>query len=120
MRDHSLDTLLDLDGTKFFSVEGQGYWVKFDVKRVASSAERPHGLKYSLTLHDPKNRRIVGFDNAHEIAIGSGPGKKKNTEWDHKHRFRTIKPYDYADAASLLTDFWEEVEGVLKELGVMK
>ena len=77
MRDHSLDTLLDLDGTTFFSVEGQGYWVKFDVKRVATSAERPHGLKYSLTLHDPKNRRIVGFDNAHEIATGFGPGKKK-------------------------------------------
>ena len=118
MRNHSLDTLIDLDGTIFFLVEGQGYWVKFDVKRVATSAERPHGLKYSQTLYDPKNRRIVGFDNGHEIATGSGPGKK--SEWDHKHRFKTIKPYDYADAASLLTNFWEEVEGVLNELGVMK
>jgi hypothetical protein len=43
--------LLDLDG-QVFVIDGKGqYWVRFSVGRVARSAERPHGLKYSLTLH---------------------------------------------------------------------
>jgi hypothetical protein len=46
----SLDTLLLLDG-ETFAVEGN-FWVKFEVKRVPASAEKPHGLDYSLTLHD--------------------------------------------------------------------
>jgi len=31
-----------------------------------------------------------------------------------------IRPYDYRDAASLLADFWNEVDAVLKERGVLK
>lgn len=119
MRDKCLDTLLQLDGVTMFPIEGRGFWVKFDVAQVPVSSERPHGLKYSLTLHKPNGERIVGFDNAHEIKTGSGPGKKVPTEWDHKHRFRSIKPYDYEDAAALLADFWSEVDGVLRELGEM-
>ena len=38
---------------------------------------------------------------------------------DHKHRFKTIKPYAYKDAATLLEDFWETVDKVLKERGVL-
>ena len=30
---------------------------------------------------------------------------------------RTVRPYDYRDAATLLTDFWAEVYAVLKERG---
>ena len=37
---------------------------------------------------------------------------------DHRHRFRTIRPYDYVDAAELMADFWCEVDLVLKEMGV--
>jgi hypothetical protein len=33
---------------------------------------------------------------------------------------RTIQPYDYQDAATLLTDFWAQVDAVLKERGVLK
>ena len=40
---------------------------------------------------------------------------KKWAEHDHKHRFKTIRPYDYKDAASLLADFWKEVDDVLAE-----
>lgn len=36
---------------------------------------------------------------------------------DHRHRLRSIGPYDYKDAATLLEDFWKEVDQVLKERG---
>lgn len=29
------------------------YWLKFDIMRVTATAERPHGLSYSFTLHAP-------------------------------------------------------------------
>jgi hypothetical protein len=36
--------------------------------RVPASAEKPHGLDYSLTLHGPDGEWLVGFDNAHPVA----------------------------------------------------
>lgn len=119
-RDFSLDTLLDLDGQVLF-VDAEGkYWVKFVVKRVDASSERPHGLNYSLTLHNEAGERLVGFDNAHSVRGRSGPSGKKEKPHDHKHRIRTIKPYEYQDAAVLLADFWVEVDAVLKEKGVIQ
>ena len=38
---------------------------------------------------------------------------------DHRHRLRTIRAYDYRDAASLLGDFWTAVDAVLHERGVI-
>lgn len=64
-RDPSLGTLLLLDGESF--VVESGCWVKFEVKQVPTSMEKPHGLEYSLTLHDSENERLLGFDNAHPI-----------------------------------------------------
>jgi hypothetical protein len=29
-----------------------------------------------------------------------------------------VKPYDYCDAATLLVDFWTEVDAALKKIGV--
>lgn len=55
--------------------------------------------------------RLVGFDNAHQVE-----GKRRAAH-DHKHRLRTVKPYEYRDAASLVADFWSEVEAVMKEKG---
>ena len=119
-RDFSLDALLDLDGQVLF-VDPEGkYWVKFVVKRVDASSERPHGLNYSLNLHDEAGERLVGFDNAHSVRGRSGPSGKKEKPHDHKHRIRTIKPYEYQDAAALLGDFWVEVDAVLKEIGVIQ
>lgn len=69
-RDHSLDTLLDLDG-QIFVVDPEGrHWVKFKVTKVDPSPEKPHGLDYSLTLHDETGHRLVGFDNAHSVRVG--------------------------------------------------
>jgi len=40
-RDPSLDTLLDLDGQVLVIDERGGYWVRFEVKRVPVTKERP-------------------------------------------------------------------------------
>jgi hypothetical protein len=119
-RDDSLDTLLALDGETFVIDEAGAHWVKFEVKRCPVTSERPHGLRYSLTLHEQSGERIVGFDNPHAVIRGSGPSAKRPTEFDHSHRLRTIRAYEYADAASLLADFWAMVEGVLDERGVKR
>ena len=111
-RDAGLDHLLDLDGQILVVDEKGGHWLKFVVKQVPVTPERPHGLSYSLTLHAASNERLVGFDNAHPVP------KAKDRAHDHKHRFKTVKPYEYKDAGTLLEDFWKTVEKVLKERGV--
>ena len=117
-RDTSLDALLDLDGQILVIDDKGGYWVKFEVKTVVATKERPHGLDYSMTLHGNYNERLVGFDNAHPVRKSAGPGGRGKTAYDHKHRVRSIRPYEYLDAATLLADFWAEVDAVLKERGV--
>ena len=112
-RARSLDTLLQLDGETFV-LEGS-FWVKFQAKQVPVTPEKPHGLDYSLTLHDGNGERLLGFDNAHSIREGGGPGARTRIEYDHKHRGERVRFYDYADAVTLLTDFWTEVELILKE-----
>jgi len=115
-RDPGLDTLLDLHGQTLF-VDKVGHWVKFIVRRTEPTPERPHGLSYSLTLHAPNGARLVGFDNAHPPKPRRGPGARKRRASDHSHRLRTIRPYDYKDAAALLEDFWKTVDEVLRERG---
>lgn len=122
--DHSLDTLLDIHGQTLVVDENGDYWVKLEVRTCAVTPERPHGLSYSLTLHGPRNERLVGFDNAHAVPATKGPAarakQRAKPAHDHKHRLRTIQPYDYQDAATLVADFWTEVDGVLRERGVLK
>ena len=115
-RDPALDTLLDLHGQALF-VDEIGHWVKFIVLRTEVTPSRPHGLSYSLTLHAPDGTRLVGFDNAHPVRERRGPGTRKRSESDHRHRLRSIRPYDYRDSATLLADFWYEVDKVLKARG---
>ena len=115
-RDLGLDTLLDLHGQTLF-VDDAGHWVKFLVLHTRVTAERPHGLSYSLTLHAPDGERLVGFDNAHPVKERRGPRPRRRRERDHRHRLRTIQPYEYKDAATLLADFWKEVDEVLRERG---
>jgi len=118
-RDPGIDVLLELDG-QVFVVDTKGqYWVRFSVNRVASSAERPHGLNYSLTLHGPGGHRLVGFDNAHPVRESRGPSGKRRGSLDHKHRMETVRPYRFKDAATLLGDFWTEVDTLLKEKGLI-
>ena len=117
-RDPSLDHLLDLDGQVLVIDPDGGHWVRFVVTRVPATEAKPHGLDYSLTLHDPKGERLVGFDNAHPVRRTAGPGGKGQGAQDHKHRLKTIRPYEYQDAATLIADFWRDVEAVLAEKGI--
>jgi hypothetical protein len=58
-KNSSLDALLDLNG-EILPMDN-GYWTKFEVFRVKESKHIPHGIKYSLTLHDKYNKRIFGL-----------------------------------------------------------
>ena len=105
----SLEALLDLNGEIFMM--DAGYWVKFEAKRVSPSPAIPHGIRYSLTLHDRKNVRIVGFDNAHAFKSKSRnlfTGRK--VTWDHKHHVGKVEPYEFESASQLLDDFWQAVD----------
>lgn len=84
----------------------------FIATRVPASPEKPHGLDYSLTLHGPSGERLVGFDNAHPVGRG-----RRGKPLNHRHRLHTVKPY--GDAATLLADFWQAVDAVLKERGAL-
>lgn len=98
----------------------KGYWLKFDITRVEPSAERPHGLSYSFTLHAPQGTRLVGFDNAHDIPPRGARFKQRGTMSDHWHRTESDpgRPYVFKDAATLIDDVFNEVERVLGERGV--
>jgi hypothetical protein len=103
--DPGFDALLDLDG-QILVVDAKGaYTRRFSVQRVASTAERPHGMNYSLTLHGPTGQRLTGFDNAHLIRKSRGPGGRHSGPADHRHRMEEAQPYKYRDAATLLADF---------------
>ena len=116
-RDLSLDTLLDLHGIRYF-LGAKGHSVRFDVRIADVTKERPHGLRYALTVHDPNGARLGGFDNAHPVKRVDGPGGKRDA-YDHKHRFRTVRPYDYVDAATLLAEFWTLANEILAHEGVV-
>lgn len=59
-RGPSAGVLLDLVG-QVLVVDSKGeYWVRFSVGRVASTKERPHGLRYSLTLHGSEYPGYLG------------------------------------------------------------
>ncbi len=97
---------------------GGGFWVKIEVERVAPSPERPHGLSYSLCLFSPGNARVVCFDNAHPVKVGSGPAARTTGANDHVHRGGKVRPYGYTNAEALMNDFWVAVDGHLKKEGV--
>ena len=111
-KDSSLETLLNLDG-EVFPMEN-GYWTKFEATKVETTLQTPHGVKYSLTLHNQNNIRVLGFDNAHAFK----PKKKKygarKITWDHKHKMNKVTPYEFESASHLLEDFWIEAEEILK------
>ena len=98
--------------------QGDGYWIKFEAWRVEVSMWMPHGIRYSLTLHEPYGERILGYDNAHAVKL---PKKFKfagrRLAYDHMHRHASDKgvPYEFQDAQQLLVDFFAEVDRVLKE-----
>lgn len=86
---------------------------------ITTLVDIPHGVRYSLTLHEPYGGRILGYDNAHAV---KPPGKFKyagtRLPYDHRHRHVSDKgvPYAFRDAYQLLSDFFTEVDRVLQEI----
>ena len=115
-----LDYLLGLDGNIEFQND-EGYWVKMDVSRVTVSTERPRGIKYSLTLHAPSDERLMGFDNAHGGIKPAGSrflhvGKQYPYDQRHRSAENSGTTYELNTAYQLISDFYAEVDRVLKEV----
>jgi hypothetical protein len=112
-----ISTLLDLHGQ--IIDQENGYWVKIEAWEVDRSMEIPHGIHYSLSLHEPNGKRILGYDNAHAVKL---PKKFKyagqRLPFDHKHRHCADKgvPYQFESPYQLLADFFREVDQVLQEV----
>jgi hypothetical protein len=115
--EHTLEFLLGFNGHVHHYAGG--YWLKFEIRKVEPSDDRPHGLSYSFTLHGPDNRRLVGFDNAHGVRA-VGRFKRRSKAMDHRHRTETDegRPHAFNDAETLIEDFFNEVERVLTERGI--
>lgn len=110
--EHTLEYLLAFDGRIHF--------VKFEIRRVDPTPLRPHGLRYSFTLHGPDGTRLLGFDNAHTVAPVGSRYRKKAEEADHWHRTADDpgRPYRFESAERLVDDFFDEVERALMERGI--
>ena len=100
-----LDVLLNLDGFTFYMEDG--YWVKFDAHRITPTRYAPHGISYSITLHDANKIRIVGYDNAHSYLPKKRKYGAKKTTWDHIHKRKKVFPYEFDSACQLIEDFWK-------------
>jgi hypothetical protein len=109
-KDLGIDNLLAQDGDRYFVDEKGKYEVIFKVVGVDVTPEMPHGLKYTLMLLNAKGDPVVCFDNAHAVKKGSGPGKKRTKQFDHKHVGNRITPCDFKNTLTLLEDFWAEVD----------
>ena len=103
----SLENLLNLHGEVF--PMDNGCWIKFEAYQVSQSKSIPHGIKYSLTLHDKNNQRVLGYDNAHSFKSTKKYGAKKET-YDYIHKKMEILAYEFESAEQLLEDFWKSVD----------
>ena len=116
--EHTLEFLLAFDGRVHWYAEG--YFVKFEIRRIEPTTERPHGLRYSFTLHAPDGTRLVGFDSAHGVASPGSRFRKRQVAADHWHRDEDDigRPYAFRGAAGLIEDFFDEVRRVLESRGI--
>src|SRR5882757_10841399 len=116
--EYGLEFLLAFDG-RIHHLE-EGYWIKFEIKRVGATKKRPHGLSYAFTLHAPDGTRLVGFDNAHGVPARGSRFKVRPEASDRWHRTETDpgRPYAFKDADTLLQDFFREVRRILADRGI--
>ena len=116
--EYGLEFLLAFDG-RIHHLEG-GYSIKFEIKRIETTKERPHGLSYAITLHAPNGTRLVGFDNAHRVPARGSRFTRRPEASDHWHRTEIDPgmPYAFKDADTLLQDFFREVRRILADRGI--
>lgn len=113
--DRSLAYILDLDDEEIV-YEG-GYVARFKIKEIPVTAAKPHGISYSLTFHAADGRRLMGFDNAHNVAHRGAKFSERQVTFDHWHRDQTDagRPYRFESAEKLIADFFGEIERILQE-----
>jgi hypothetical protein len=114
------DYFLDLDRQSI--AYDNGYWTTFRVSTVRPSEGRPHGIQYSLSLHDGNGDRLVGYNNAHAVDVATGPARKSKRPkpFDHiNRRGKKPVPYAFTTPFKLLEDFFTEVDEILREEGVL-
>lgn len=114
---NDLESLLELDGLEYCIVAG--YWVKFSATRIEPNEHRPFGIKYSLSMHNRYGTRLVGFDNAHLANINRKKYSAKRVVWDHKHNRGVVTDYNFDSAGQLIEDFWNLVDRLLTEEGIV-
>ena len=83
---------------------------------MEASPHVPHGIKYSLTLHDRNGTRVLGYDNAHGLRQGGRGFAGRRLVYDHKHRAATDRaiPYRFETPQQLLEDFFAETDRVIR------
>jgi len=113
--DSGIDTLLELDGN--IIQQEHGYWVEIHAWRVEVISLIPHGIRYSLTLHQLNGTRVMGYDNAHAVKPSKGfKYAGQVLPFDHKHRSISDKgvPYEFKDEYQLLQDFFADVDRIVQ------
>ncbi|MBT3558120.1 MAG: hypothetical protein HN644_13580 [Rhodospirillales bacterium] len=95
--DKSISTLLDLDGS--IIEQAGGFWVKIVAHRVEPDENIPHG-----NAHAPPPPRKFKYAGV-------------KFTYDHKHRSSIDKgvTYKFQDAYQLMSDFFADVDNVIKE-----
>ncbi len=114
------DYFLDLDRQSI--AYDSGYWATFRVSAVCPSEGRPHGIQYSLSLHDENGDRLLGYNNAHAVDVAKGPARKSKRPkaFDHiNRRGRKPVPHAFTTPFKLLEDFFTDVDKILREEGVL-
>ncbi|WP_417681846.1 hypothetical protein [Pseudidiomarina aquimaris] len=112
--DYTIAALLDLDGVIIY--QEAGYWISIEARMVKSSPQVPHGIKYSLTLHNFSGRRVLGMDNAHQIKKATAYGKAPEQS-DPIHKANgSIVPYKFINAGRLLEDFFVLADAYMSEV----
>jgi hypothetical protein len=89
-------------------------------KAATDTGDLAHSQKL-LTLHAPDSTRLIGFDNALGGVKPQGSHYKHagiRYPYDHRHRHATDVGvlYEFDTAYQLVSDFYAEVDRVLKEV----
>jgi len=115
-RDFGLDALLNMDGFEYHFPNG--YWYKIEARLVKADVRLPHGIRYTLTLHDYYGKRIFGIDNKHRPKSKRKGYHGRIIEYDHVHNNENDKgtPYTFINAEKLLTDFWARIDHIMSEI----
>jgi hypothetical protein len=111
MTDEPMQRLLEFDRRRYWLVNG--WSIQFRIAVTPLSQVRPHGIRYSFTLHDIDGTRLLGYDNAH--------GAGRALAYDHRHRLRRTEelvPYEFRGADELICDFFAAVESACETEGV--